>query len=468
MGKKYQVATLRYAGLGGMGAAVENWGTPWLEANAVKMERGQFGQQELEEKILQAQVTNTYLADMVQFNANAAGDVMGGGFLREVSPDIQKLVDMEDVLPLFRSLMSWKGKQYAFPYDGDKHMMAFRRDLFANADNQVKFKQKYGYDMDPKLGPRTWEQHRNYAEFFSGQDWNKNGKPDEAGFAHMTKRKDTAWWGFLSRASAYAKHPDDQGFFFDLDTFEPRINSPAFVKALTEWKEENEKWGLKGATSLSWGDEGEAFRGGRVAMCVGWMGVAESDPSLCAPEVVGNAFNSILPGAKEVYNAKAKKWETPAQPNAAPFIAFGGWVMAVPKNSKNPDAAFDFASFMSGREMSLKLVTNPTGSQPFRASHLANIADWTERNSKLPKDVAESYLSAEKATMEHPNRVTDLRIPGFSQYRDAAELAISQGMAGEKAPQAALDECAVAWKEITQRVGGADKQKDYYRAAVGG
>jgi len=52
------------------------------------------------------------------------------------------------------------------------------------------------------------------------------------------------------------------------------------------------------------------------------MGVAESDPSLCAPEVVGNAFNSILPGSKEVYNAKAKKWQTPAQPNAAPFIAF--------------------------------------------------------------------------------------------------------------------------------------------------
>jgi multiple sugar transport system substrate-binding protein len=464
---KYQGKELRYAGLGSMGEAVEKMGGPWMAERGVKMNRGAFGQQELEEKILQAMATNSYFVDLVQFNSNSSGDVMGGGWLLEVPKEIKSLVDMEDVFPLYRDrLLSWNGKQYALPYDGDKHMHVFRGDLFANADNQAKFKAKFGYEMDPKLGPKTWEERRQYAEFFSGWDWNKSGKNDEAGFADMTARKDTLWWGFMSRASSYVKHPDDTAVLFDLDTFEPRINNPAFVRAVTEWKEELEKFSLPGGTNLKWGESGPAYRGGLTAMSIGWWGVAEGDPASTKPEVIKGTRYSILPGSKEVYNAKAKKWDSIDKINYAPFIAFGGWVLAVPKNSKEPDLAFEFGSYIASREKSLEMVTNPTGAQPFRYSHLSNIADWTERNMKLDKDWAASYLAAEKATIEHPNVMLDLRIPGFTQYRDAGELSIAQALTGEKAPQAAMDACAAAWKEITNRVGGAGKQKDLYAASM--
>jgi len=465
--RNYKGKELRYAGLGSMGEAVEKMGGPWMAERGVKMNRGAFGQQELEEKILQAMATNSYFVDLVQFNSNSSGDVMGGGWLLEVPKEIKSLVDMEDVFPLYRDrLLSWQGKQYALPYDGDKHMHVFRGDLFADADNQAKFKAKYGYEMDPKLGPKTWQERRQYAEFFSGWDWNKSGKNDEAGFADMTARKDTLWWGFMSRASSYVKHPDDPAVHFDLDTFEPRINNPAFVRAVTEWKEELEKFSLPGGTNLKWGESGPAYRGSLTAMSIGWWGVAEGDPASSKPEVIKGSRYSILPGSKEVYNAKAKKWDTIDKINYAPFIAFGGWVLAVPKNSKEPDLAFEFGSYIAGREKSLEMVTNPTGCQPFRYSHLANIADWTERNAKLDKGMAESYLAAEKATIEHPNVMLDLRIPGFTQYRDAAELSIAQALSGEKAPQAAMDACAQVWKEITNRVGGAGKQKELYAAAM--
>jgi multiple sugar transport system substrate-binding protein len=461
---KYDGAELRYAGLGAMGEAVERHGTPWLESHGVKFVRAQFGQQELEEKILQAMATNTYLADLIQFNANSAGDVMGGGFLVEVSPEIKKAVDMDDVLPLYQDrILSWQGKQYALPYDGDKHMLGFLGDLFADTENQAKYKAKYGSDL-PVDGRMTWQEHHQIAEFFTGSDWNGNGKPDEAGFGHMTKRKDTSWWGFNSRASAYVKHPDDPGVHFDLDTFEPRINNPGFVRALTEWKEELGKFGLPGATDMTWSESGEAFRGGRLAMSVGWWGVAESDPSRSV--IREKVRYAILPGSKEVYNAKAKKWDTLTEINFAPFIAFGGWVLAVPKNSRNPELAFEFAAHIAGREKSLEMVTNPTGAQPFRYSHLADPADWTERNVRMDKAAAESYLAAEKATMEHKNLMVDLRIPGFTQYRDTAELAIAQALAGELSPQDALNSCAESWKEITARVGGVERQRELYRAAM--
>ena len=39
---------------------------------------------------------------------------------------------------------------------------------------------------------------------------------------------------YFSRASAYAKHPDDPAFFFDPVDMTPKINSPAFVRALDD------------------------------------------------------------------------------------------------------------------------------------------------------------------------------------------------------------------------------------------
>ena len=45
------------------------------------------------------------------------------------------------------------------------------------------------------------------------------------------------WGGFGfyflgSRATAYAKHPDDKAWLFDVDTMKARINNPACVRAI--------------------------------------------------------------------------------------------------------------------------------------------------------------------------------------------------------------------------------------------
>ena len=47
------------------------------------------------------------------------------------------------------------------------------------------------------------------------------------------------WGGFGfyflgSRATAYAKHPNDPAFLFDPDTMKPRVNNPAWVRAIQD------------------------------------------------------------------------------------------------------------------------------------------------------------------------------------------------------------------------------------------
>jgi multiple sugar transport system substrate-binding protein len=459
---------IRYAGLNSMGTALIKYTQDWLDSKNYQVDLAGYDQQGLPEKIVEAAATHTYLADMLQIGPNESIGLKAAGFIREVPTEVLAIVSWDEVVPLFRGLLGYKGKVYALPYDGDCHNAAFRGDIFKDANHQAKFKAKYGYDLDPALGPKDWVQHANYAEYFTGNDWNKSGKKDAFGFEHMTKRDDTAFWGFFSRAAAYAKHPDDKGFFFDLKTMKPRINNPAFVRAVKEWKDETTKWSPPGGpTQTGWGDVIQAFASGRVAMCVGWgdHGTAIQDPT--QSKLRGLPRYSMTPGSKEVFNSSSGKWETMKDVSYAPFIAYGGWSLQVPRDSKNVDAAWDWGGYTASLPVSNKMVTLPTGANPIRKSQLQDVTIWTDGPAKWDKDEAASYMKGILDTISHPNAVADLRIQGFFEYVHPLELAVSTVMAGQAEPQAAMDQAAAAWDALNKKFD-VSKQRDLYTDAVGG
>ena len=52
-------------------------------------------------------------------------------------------------------------------------------------------------------------------------------------YGYLDAPKGWGGFGFYflgSRATAYAKHPDDKAWLFDADTMKPRINNPAWVR----------------------------------------------------------------------------------------------------------------------------------------------------------------------------------------------------------------------------------------------
>lgn len=462
--------TVRYAGLEGMGARVEEFLGPWIEEQGYTWERGSFGQQELTDKIMQSVATDTYLADVFQFPSNARADVIAAKALMPVPEEVQDEINWDDILPSIIRTLSWEGTPYALPYDGDIHYYAFRTDLFADAEISGRFKETYGYDLDPENGANTWQEWRQIGEFFTGWDWNGNGEEDDFGLACMTKRGDTAWWGFHSRATAYAKHPDDHGYFLDTDTGEARINNPGFVRALTEWVEENQKWAPPGGTNYTYGDSANAAIGGRAVQTYSWDAVTQSsDPEMSI--IKGLQGYNILPGSTEVYNSKSGEWESFDEPSHAPFHAFGGWVIAV-SASVADDASkigpvWDMVTHLTKPESGMWFVTNHTGASPYRFSQLEAIDEFANGPLKLGEDVARDYLQAARETLDHPNAVTDLAFPGWVQYRDALELAVAKAMAEEMSPQAALDEAAAAFNEISDRMGGLKSQADIYLRTMG-
>lgn len=450
-----------------MGSALTQYTQDWLDEQGITVQLSAYGQQDLPTKIVEAAATHTYVADLVQLGPNESIALKSQGYLDEVPASVLAKVGMDEVLPIFSRLLGFGGKIYALPYDGDDHMMAFRGDLFADPENQSKFKAKYGYDMDPVQGPKDWVEHANYAEFFTGTNWNKSGQNDAFGFSHMTKRNDTLFWGFFSRAAGYAKHPDDPGFFFDTKTMKPRINSPAFLRAATEWRDECNKWSPPGgATQSGWGDVIQAYVTARTAMCVGWGDHGTGAQDTTTSVIKGKSRYAMTPGSKEVYNSSSGQWETKTQVNRAPFIAYGGWNLQMPKDSKQKDAAWAWGAYCASLPVSNKMVVLPTGANPLRKSQLTDVSIWTDGPVKWDKDEALSYMKAVQDTITHPNLVADLRIAGFFEYVTALELGVSQIMAGQGEPQKLLDDVADAWTAITTKFG-VDKQKALYLDALG-
>ena len=68
--------------------------------------------------------------------------------LRESIEKLKLNFHLDDVVDVFRKVMlRYQGKLVSMPYDGDIHIMYWNRPAFERADNQKKFKAKYGYDL---------------------------------------------------------------------------------------------------------------------------------------------------------------------------------------------------------------------------------------------------------------------------------------------------------------------------------
>ena len=218
----------------------------------------------------------------------------------------------------------------------------------------------------------------------------------------------------------------------------------------------------RGALNNGSGDVRPLYAGGTVAMNIDWadsgvLGATEGS-------IKGNVRTAVLPGSTEIWNSKTKQWDTFDAPVASPFLAFGGWQLAVPSDSRNQEAAWSYVAEVISPEVSGKaIVTANTGVNPYRLSHYENLDNWA---SIFSTEEAESYLGAQRASLDSPNVALDLRIPGFNSYTDVLEIELSKALAGEVEPQAALDAIAAEWNKITDDLG-RDAQLAAYRASMG-
>lgn len=378
-------------------------------------------------------------------------------FLAPVPEAYTNSSGMSDVTDSFKGVATWNGQMIQYPMDGDRHYLKYRTDVFENPDMQAKFKDATGRDLTV---PATWEEYNEVASVFSGFDWDGDGELNY-GSAEVAKRDDLMFSAFISRAAPYAKHPDvGGGFFFDIETMEPLINTPGFVRGLELFVEAQSAF-PPGGTSFGLGDEIFSFGGGQSLMSYSW-----DDAFIQAQQEDSRIRNAVgaapLPGAKEVWNRETGQWDSFEEPNRAPYMTWG-WSSAVSKDSKNKEMAFDFLCFFSNEANTFHdLQIGRFGVNPYRDSHFDS-AFW--QGLGWDADVADSYVTTLSEMEDSTNRVYDLRVPGVGQFMSSMANGVAEAMAGQKTAQEALDGVAEEWSDIVDRIG-ADRLREAYANVV--
>lgn len=379
-------------------------------------------------------------------------------FLAPVPDAYQASPGMQDVTRNYIDVAKWGDTMVQYPVDGDRHFLKYRSDVFEDPKMQALFKEKTGKEL---AVPSTWEEYNEVARVFSGWDWAGDGNK-HYGSAEVAKRDDLMFSAFISRAAPYAKHPDVKGgFFFDLKTMEPLINTPGFVKALELFVEASKDWAPGGA-NFGLGDEIFSFGGGQTLMSYSW-----DDAFIQAMQEESPIRNKVaaapLPGSREVWNRETGGWDHFDEPNRAPYITWG-WTSAVAKQSENQDIAFDYLCFFSNEANTLHdLQIGRFGVNPYRKSHF-DPALWTDRLG-WEENVAFTYVKTLSDMDLSRNRVFDLRVPGVNQFMTSMATGVANALAGQQTPQEALDGVASEWREIVERIG-ADKVRDAYARVV--
>jgi multiple sugar transport system substrate-binding protein len=450
-----------------IGGPVEDFAPEWEAMTGADVQLQQFAFGELYEKMITAFETGSIDYDMMIFPADWAGDFMAPGYFEPMPQELLDALEPDDIIPLYADrITAWGDTVYALPYDGDSHMMYYRKDLVnPESPYAAEFEAEYGYPLDE---PQTWDQYFDIATFFNGREVETAGEMLPIyGVAEAQRRNAQSYWVYLSHAAGYAKTPGNPCFFFDCADMTPEVNNPGFVRALEEYVALRD---LGPEEMINWdvADTRVQFPAGISVFNIDWGDVGPISYNPDASVIVGDTGFAPLPGGTEYWDSQADTWVTPDDGvNRAPFIAFGVWIISVAADSDVKEAALDFAAFMAPPELVRQLATIPdTGINPSRYSQL-NIEDvslWVE--SGFDEEGAVDYLSAILEGISHPNYVLDLRIRGSAEYLSVLDTEVARALVGEITPQEALDNVAVQWNDITDRLG-RDEQLAQYRASVG-
>ncbi len=438
---------------------------PWEAYTGAKINWIDLAQADYNARLQQSIATGTVDFDIIEMGAPFEGDVCGKGLASEMPDWVKTQIEMDDYVGYLKAPVgTWGGKTYRISIDGDCHTFNYRTDYFADADLVAAWKAE-GHEGDFAV-PKTWQKVQEVTKFLKGK---KVAGQDAYGYLDPIK----GWGGFGfyflgSRATAYAKHPDDKAWLFDIDTMKPRINNPAWVRAI---QDVIDALPSEPADQLN-ADPGttgfQQFLAGTGSM-LSWWGDIGSNAKTSDSSVVGDVTGfSILPGSDDVYNAGTGAWDKLASgPNYAPNMAYIGWgvyVMArVDTDPVKQKAAWSAAAHLGGKDLSLWCAAYPSGFQPYRQSHF-DIKEWV--TAGYDEAFITSYLNSEADSYNHPNAAIEPRIPGIFQYYSAAEDELSKIWAGGSTAQVGADKIAAAWEKITDGIG-RDKQIELYKASLG-
>ncbi|HVW37817.1 MAG TPA: hypothetical protein VHB99_10950, partial [Pirellulales bacterium] len=144
-----------------------------------------------------------------------------------------------------------------------------------------------------------------------------------------------------------------------------------------------------------------------------------------------------------------------------PLLGVSGRFGSIVKKSAKVGAAGQLLTWLSGPQWGQRVASASRATSLYRTSQLAAPSEWVDLEVEEP--AALQYAEAVQRSMSQEESLTVLRIPGRQRYLAALDQAVRKVVAGHSQSQAALDEVAEKWRQITAELGLEAQRKAYRR-----
>jgi multiple sugar transport system substrate-binding protein len=222
--------------------------------------------------------------------------------------------------------LEFDGRYYCIPWHDGPECLIYRRDLFESAQEQVRFKEAFGYELAP---PRSWRAFEDVAHFF-------------------TRPGDNLW------GTVFACYPDGHNTLYDFAIQvwsrggelhdkggRPTLATRQAEEALNFYRRmvRDPSACYPESITIDSVRSGEAFLSGSIAMMVNWFG-----------------FGARSGRADSPLAGKVALAPIPSDEGFSPVSLSVFWGMAIASGSTHKREAYEFLHFLTRPEMDREMV----------------------------------------------------------------------------------------------------------------
>jgi sorbitol/mannitol transport system substrate-binding protein len=358
--------------------------------------------------------------DIVMIGPYEAPQFGANGWLKDLTPYIKDddSYDAADLIPSVKNALSAQGKQYASPFYGESSFVMYRKDVLAQK----------GITMPDHP---TWDQIAAIARKVNSPQMAGiclRGKPGwgdlGASFTTVLNTFGGTWW---------SSTPDGK-------VGKAMVDQPEFKKALDFYVNLIHDAGEKDAANASYNECLTQYQQGKVAM---WYDATVAAGNLEADDSPVKGKNGYVFAPVEKTKASGWLWT---------------WALAIPQNSPDPDTAWKYISWATGRDYIKASGTKISGGwaaiPPGTRFSTYQIPQYEQAAKAFAQQTLDSMKAApidNPGTTKRPGLpgVQYVGIPQFQDVGNRCTQQFSSAISGQQSVDAAIQACQQIAAAIT-------------------
>jgi multiple sugar transport system substrate-binding protein len=360
--------------------------------------------------------------DFFHVDAGMIPSLVSAGLLEPLDAYMKKANFKIDAVGDYNKLVTYGGKTYGTPTDGNVHTHFQRSDLLNDADAQKKFADKHG---KPLKMATTWDEDFEIMKFFhdpAKEIWGSGNLRNRA--------NGVTWWLMYFYSNG--------GFPFD-DDLKPTLNTPAGQRALEIYLREKE---VAHPESPGWGTPQMIPRiaGGKVVACQYWDGIIKLNENPAKSKTAG-------------------KWEYGTVPSG---VANGKPLV---RSISSPLAAILVNKYSPRKEQAAYLAlwsATAKSANSYVADRVDTFHDAWHKSNMTDPGVIAAYTKPGLAAVEKNLQVASppIYLTGYLEFQDLLGKALSETYVGQMKSADTLKSVEEQWAKVVKRIGTSKLKKD--------